>query len=395
MPFASKALEILPQALEKVWPLKRAHRVSLPDDIAELSTMLTSERSMLRHGYWSRPRFVSAYLYYFLPWNILRQTRLLQGLTLPSMRADCSQNWLFDAGSGTLSLPLALWLAKPELRSFPLKVLALDKSRRPVELGKGIFKILGNLLGEKTWPISIVKGTIENSEKIAAELEGKVWLFSAANILNEINSQRSHGKRFTSPDFDNEDEGHLEKYFEIIPGILDNGASYLVIEPGTRPGGECMMRLREFAIENGFFVQAPCTHQNKCPLLARNQEKEKNLRASLGSSWCHFTFDILGAPKWLTDLSRQAGLAKNSLSLSPLLLSSERPKIDDMEKRVDCRIISRPFAVPGISQHCRYGCVKDGLALLPDADRLENGSCLQVSIPAHPAKDKKSGAVIL
>ena len=59
---AQKALALLPQALERVWPLNGAHRRSLPEDIAALSRALTAERADLRRPYWSRPAFVSAYL---------------------------------------------------------------------------------------------------------------------------------------------------------------------------------------------------------------------------------------------------------------------------------------------------------------------------------------------
>ena len=69
---ARTALERLPEALHKVWPLNAAHRRSLPEDVAALSRLLTTERRDLRHPYWSSPAFVSAYLYYFLPWNLLR-----------------------------------------------------------------------------------------------------------------------------------------------------------------------------------------------------------------------------------------------------------------------------------------------------------------------------------
>lgn len=395
MPFAARALEILPRALASVWPLNKAHRASLPDDIAELSSLLTQERSRLRQSYWNRPNFVSAYLYYFLPWNILRQCRLLQSLALPPLPAE-GQNWLFDAGSGSLALPISLWLARGDLREKALKILALDKSRRPMELGRAIFEKLGLLVGRQTWPVSLEKGSFERAQK--SQPPGKVWLFTAANMLNEIigANDRKQGKRFASPEFmaeDDENDFHLEPYFDTIPFFLENGAAFLAIEPGTRLGGECMMQLREFALANGFFALAPCTHQQKCPLLERNSRQPVNNRSSLGSAWCHFTFDTAGAPAWLLELSRKAGLDKKRLSLSPLLLSATAQ--DEKSLADKCRVISRTFAVPGLSQHCRYGCEKNGLALLPEAKWLEDGSLVSFSVPPKAEKDKKSGAIVI
>lgn len=147
---ARTALERLPEALHKVWPLNAAHRRSLPEDVAALSRLLTTERRDLRHPYWSSPAFVSAYLYYFLPWNLLRLARLLAALPLPDPRALApagGEALLLDAGSGPLSLPLALWLARPEWREAPVRVLALDSAARPPELGKALFAALGRVPG--------------------------------------------------------------------------------------------------------------------------------------------------------------------------------------------------------------------------------------------------------
>lgn len=93
---AREALERLPEALAKVRPLSAAHRRSLPEDVADLSRLLTTERGALNRPYWSSPAFVSAYLYYFLPWNLLRLTRLLSGLPLPDpARPLCPRAKLF------------------------------------------------------------------------------------------------------------------------------------------------------------------------------------------------------------------------------------------------------------------------------------------------------------
>ena len=83
---ARHILEQLPQALSRVWPLSKAHRRTLPDDVARLSRLLTTERAALDRPYWSSPAFVSAYLYYFLPWNLVRLTRLLSAMPLPDPR---------------------------------------------------------------------------------------------------------------------------------------------------------------------------------------------------------------------------------------------------------------------------------------------------------------------
>ena len=80
--FCRNALAQLPKALDAVMPLSRNHRADLPEAIRDLSAMLTYERGGLGRSYWSAPRYVSAYLRYFLPWYLVRLTGLLPGLDL-------------------------------------------------------------------------------------------------------------------------------------------------------------------------------------------------------------------------------------------------------------------------------------------------------------------------
>lgn len=143
---AREALERLPEALAKVRPLSAAHRRSLPEDVADLSRLLTTERGALNRPYWSSPAFVSAYLYYFLPWNLLRLTRLLSGLPLPDPGAAVvpeSEALLLDAGSGPLTLPLALWLARPLWREAPVRVLGPGQRGSAPGIGQGAVQGLG------------------------------------------------------------------------------------------------------------------------------------------------------------------------------------------------------------------------------------------------------------
>ena len=188
-----RILDMLPEALAKVWPLNSAHRRTLPDDIAQLSRLLTTERSGLDRPYWSSPASISAYLYYFLPWNLVRLTRVLASLPLPDPRSVAPQGGealLVDVGSGPLTLPLALWLAKPEWRSAPLRVLALDTSSQPLELGKTLMEVLGEMTGQPVWPVRVARAPLEQAVRQAAPLlsggKARPWLVSAANVLNEL-----------------------------------------------------------------------------------------------------------------------------------------------------------------------------------------------------------------
>ncbi len=50
-PFVTAALNALPDALDELMPLARAHRADLPDAIRELSALLTSDLFGMNHSY--------------------------------------------------------------------------------------------------------------------------------------------------------------------------------------------------------------------------------------------------------------------------------------------------------------------------------------------------------
>ncbi len=457
---ARHILEQLPQALSRVWPLSKAHRRTLPDDVAGLSRLLTTERAALDRPYWSSPAFVSAYLYYFLPWNLVRLTRLLSAMPLPDPHAAAPQGGralLLDVGSGPLTLPLALWLARPQWRQAPIQVLALDNSSQPLDLGRALFEELAGLTFHEPWAVHTARGQMEHAARHAAPLlaggQARPWLVSAANVLNELRFGKRSGRGssleerlgmleddapedFGSADYlaDTDDEfsegGHVlrpgrlhgrgdvegerpedcrqEKLVRFLDSLAPlfhsryaapQGPALLFVEPGTRLGGSTIMDLRQLAVEGGLTALAPCPHQAACPLSDGQG----------GRTWCHFTFGSEGAPRWLEELSADSGLAKSGLSLAPLLLApvapaeaarmapegphggGKRPRSGVMKARV----LTAPFAVPGLAGRGRYACSACGLLLLEDADGLPSGHALDVNVPADAARDGKSGARIV
>jgi hypothetical protein len=87
---------------------------------------------------------------------------------------------------------------------------------------------------------------------------------------------------------------------------------------------------------------------------------------------------------------------KESVSLSFLLLKKENtpPSIPEARgKSVPARIVSDAFSVPGLSGAARYACTPKGLALIPDALRIEQGSLCSV-LPSGK-RDRKTNAMIM
>lgn len=403
-------------AIAKIWPLSSAHRKSLPSDIYELSQTLTSHRSELKRSYWEKPAFVSAYLYYFLPWNIIRLARLLKGLSLPKPGAGGNSNpALLDAGSGPLTLPLALWLARPQWRHLPLTVIALDKRKQPLALGTEIFTELAAACGSQPWQTRIFSGGMEmlaQAWRKTRESHGpplQTWLISAANVINELKTSRAHINR---------ESAAISNKHEFLPdGEMDADTAYgrllhawlpfwrrekntqpwlLFAEPGTRLGGTLIMELRRAALEIGFIPVAPCPTTHACPLLTNGSKRSEYAR-----TWCHFTFSASNAPDWLLNLSREAGLDRSSLTLAPLLLkpdsggSQEALARKGKKGEIEARVLSRPFDIPGAPGMARYACAAPNLALLPNSRQAVSGTLVLATGADPPFRDSKSGALIL
>lgn len=407
LPFAvCSAMKALPRAINDILPLRTAHKRDLPLAVEELSLRLTSERSTLSRPYWSTPRLTSAYLRYFLPWNIIRLARLFSGLPLPTPNplawnehaedpsSEPIPRLLVDVGSGPLTLPIALWMAKPEWRDLPLTVLCIDAAPQPLDLGKKLFIALA---GEHSpWRIITRRAPLDALHRELRTVRGVPWLLTAANVINEIPVKTGQFN---------------DERFAAIAAVAANfcqspDASALFVEPGTRLGGKNMVSLREQALEAGLFPLAPCPHAGICPV----QESR---------SWCHFTFDAHDAPPWLQELSRQAHLTKDGLSLSFMLLQKNgesraqadhpAPKSKDDAGNTtgagpgaatkagieQVRIISAPFVIPGMWGSARYACSERGLVLLTDAISFSSGSLVAAQWPDNPQQDKKSGAFIL
>ena len=97
-------------------PLDSKRLQELPGEIRELSHGLTDERGERRVGYMNEPAVISAYIRYYMWWNLVRLTRVFSGLPLTLADGDAA----VDLGSGPLTLPIALWMARPDLRAVKL-----------------------------------------------------------------------------------------------------------------------------------------------------------------------------------------------------------------------------------------------------------------------------------
>jgi len=362
-PWIAESLAAYAGILDAASPLKPKHRALLSQVIRDLSRDLTRDRgSGLAPNYLSDKAKLSAYVRYFLPWNLLRLGRLLAALPFdPPEGAH-----ILDAGAGPLTFVQALWLARPDLRERKLRFTCADRTPAGLRLGLALFSALA---GDTPWDIRLVHAPFPRC------LEGPYDLIALINVINEqmLGLERGGSKG-----------GGRDDLAETLLGALAPAGRLLVVEPGTRMCGRRISGLRRALLEAGGSVLAPCTHQDVCPL-GRPEAK----------GWCHFNLSVRGAPAWLAALSAEAGLSKKSLSLSYLLAggSAEGPDGEPAGESAAAgtyRVVSEEFPLPGRAGASvgRYGCGSEGLTLLISRERgLVSGDVVR------PAKQPESGGL--
>ena len=341
-PDTRRLLDGVPSLIDKVFPLPRRFRHLLGRDVAELSRLLTAGRKERDGAYLGRPNLLSAYLRYFLPWNLYRLCRLLPALPLSLNEGDAVQ----DLGSGPLTLALALWICRPELRALSLEFRCLDRTGTVLEAGKTLFAALCAHTGGRPWAVRTIRGEIRRNGALSPAIRGKPAALSAAvNVFNEIFWNLSPA-----------DKEGLDRLAEgsgrLLSSLTAETGAILVVEPGIPRSGEFIARLREALSAEGRRPLAPCTHGGVCPLPAAGK-------------WCHFAFDTEDAPGELLGLSLAAGLPKDRAVMSFLLAG--RGTTPDAAAAggaalAAARLISDPFPL-GDGRWGRYGFGGAGLVL--------------------------------
>lgn len=356
-------LAAFPAILDEIVPLTQKHRQDLGHTIRSLWEDLTSEKEHRASEYLGSPAYYSAYARYFLPWNIIRLSSIFS--SLPLALGDGAS--IADFGSGPLTIPIALYLARPDLRVKKLTMYCVDRTERVLELGQTIFeslavKLCGTLPPWKLIPLR---------QQFGDHLPERVDLLTEANMFNEFfwKSKAPLGVRATMT-------------ARQLLGYLKDSGSVFLMEPGDPRSGSFISAIRAALISFGASPLAPCPHESSCPMPGIfNSLSAPGWDTPSGSAplpevimpkrrekypWCHFTIGTGAAPTWLKALSDDAGLSKEKLVFSYLLSAipegtplARKPPVD----RSLLRVVSESFPLPG-GKEGRYGCSADGYNLV-------------------------------
>ena len=341
-------------------------------------------------GYMNSTVFLSAYTRYFMWWNLVRLSPVFSGFcknenTKAVFSELTDDSVLLDIGSGPLTVPVALWLAAPELRTKKLTFYCLDYSQAALALGEEIFlsvaaKTAATTPDQKLWQIVRVKGAMGTAIKRKADV------VFCANMFNELFWDTPQPLEQVSKKYSN----------ELLPYLKEKG-SVFVVEPGVPRAARFVSLLRDSLMRKGYMPLSPCPHFGLCPMDGKK-----------GGKWCHFTLLTDDAPARLMKLSAAAGIPKDRASLSFVFSSSSvsgevgkdsatassAPHTND---GIKLRVVSDSIKL-GDRSFGRYSCSKAGLTLLVAPEKaFSSGDMLETMITSEQAKklprDKKSGAV--
>ena len=371
---AKAIVENFSEIIDSTHPLNSKQRQSLPKQVRELSHYLTDERGSRRVGYMNQTSALSAYVHYFLWWNLVRLTNLFANF--PDSYFNLSDNAIcVDIGSGPLTVPISLFLARPELRKKHLTFYCVDISQQSMTFGENLFFTIAARLQETAWKIVRVKG------EFGVEIKEKAELVTCSNVFNELNETSS-----MPPDF------LAKKLTEKLLSYTDeknSNAKILLVEPGFPKSARLLSLLRDSLMRKNFMPFSPCTHFGECAMQGKKGEK-----------WCNFCFGTENAPSKLKKLSLAAQLQKERLVLSFIaakkMTAEEIQKTEDLQKDfLEFRIASDKIFLPG-KRSGFYPCSKLGLLLVVTEKNLSSGDCFKIKMPTLPLlQDKKSGAGII
>ena len=211
----------------------------------------------------------NAYRHYFLPLNYLRNELVIRRGQEVDFFSGLQTSIDWGAGPGTASLALAQQL---QLKTQVL----IEKSTLALKTFQDLQQHLKNPVPTATLSL----------KKLPVRVDYDTALLVFSYSLTEM----------------------LE-----LPEGWDQFEALMILEPSTQQDGRKLLELRKKLQEKGYFLWAPCTHQQSCPLL----EKSKN-------DWCHDRVHVQ-APSWFLDLEKYLPVKNKTITTSYLLARKTQP----------------------------------------------------------------------
>ncbi len=314
----------------------------LAANVARLSTLLTRERDALPPAYLKDQGLREAYLRYFLPANVQKIHLPLSELELhPDGLLQPGRLRVLDlgAGPGTALLGVLTFFAARKNRP-SLECTAVDQVGENLQAAGELF---ASCRTKQALDASL--RTVRASVESAGQDKEPFDLIILSNALNELFPL---------------DADRIEKRVNLVKNALDrqlaDRGSCIIIEPALRETSRELLAVRDGLRERGVTVYSPCLAQGACPALANPKD------------WCHE--DIPWEPTALIkELDARAGLRKDSLKFSYLVLRKDGRSLPDAFGEAAFRVVSEPLVTKGKRELYLCGAEGRKLAARLDKDR--------------------------
>ena len=163
-----------------------------------------------------------------------------------------------------------------------------------------------------------------------------------ADLVEEATKANDNSKKYVSELVISSyvlNEMSMEDRMKVVKWLWDNAEKMLVIiEPGTPVGFANIRRIRDFLMEQGAYVCAPCPHMENCPVT--------------GDDWCHFTVRVQRGK--IHKMLKNADVPYEDEKFSYIAFSREPLKMDKCG-----RIMRHPITLKG---HVELSiCTSDGI----------------------------------
>ncbi len=281
--------------------------------MTRLSAGLTRERSLAGAPYLDDPRLLGAYLLFYWPLSYLQARGVLS--ELPRRPGE-----VLDLGSGPGPVAFAA------LDAGASRVTAADRAAGALGAARALAEAAGEPLATAPWDPS-------RPGALARVASGRSFdLVTLGHVLNELFAGAEAVERRAA-------------LLAEAAALLRPGGSLVVVEPALRDTSRALLAVRDALVSRGLAVRAPCLFRGPCPALLR------------GSDWCHAERPI-EAPPLVAELARAAGLRKEAVKMSYLVLAPPGEGWAEPPPGRAFRIVSEPLPSKG---RLRYmGCGPEG-----------------------------------
>jgi SAM-dependent methyltransferase len=273
-------------------------------------------QEFLQHSYLEDKNYRQAYLLYYTTSNLLKFYHPLTELDKSGFFEHRQELHVLDLGSGTGTalLGFSFWL-KEFSKGNRINFTACDRSAAALTELEIFYRQLG-------FDHSVTTRQTDFNMPMSAP-ERKSDLIIGANFLNELS------------------ENARQNVFQIVRSHLADDGYVIFLEPAQIETSRTLLKFRDTALQNGWYVYAPCLTRHDCPALIRETD------------WCHDS-RVWERPKFISILDDMIGNVKKSLKFSYVVLTRHDVHVADFlspkrDFQNQFRVVSELFREKGRS----------------------------------------------